>query len=314
MKIVITGASGFIGGSFLSKMLTGPGDHELICLSSSDAGQEKLLSLWPDLQVFPLREMGSAQVMKAVEGAHALIHFGWSTVPRTADADPQKDLLENVYNGISLIENAVRAGIDRFIFLSSGGTVYGNSADVPFTEDHPTAPVSAYGISKLAFEHYLRSIALRSPMRHVILRPGNIYGRVSDPLRPQGVIEHWMHGILRGEALHVWGNTHVVRDYVHVDDLIRVIVALLHYAGTQQIFNVGTGVGTSLAQLIELLKEVTARDLQVIMNEADPAGPSVNILNCDASKKELGCAPQIALRDGLQHLWNDLLIEEKNGS
>ncbi|MDQ3100510.1 MAG: NAD-dependent epimerase/dehydratase family protein [Bacteroidota bacterium] len=308
MKIVITGASGFIGGSFLKKLLSENAGHDVICLSSSDAGQEKLLAQWPQLKVFALREIDSPTVLQAMNGADTLIHFGWSTVPRTADADPRKDLLENVYDGVSLIGSAGNAGIGKFIFLSSGGTVYGNSADAPFREDHATRPVSAYGISKLTFEHYLRSVSSHNTMQHVILRPGNIYGRVTDPLRPQGVIEHWMHQILRNDPVHVWGNTDVVRDYVHVDDLVKVLMALLEHTGEEQMFNVGTGIGTSLAQLIQLLKEVSGREFQVVQNSGDITTPLVNILNSDRLRDQLGFAPDIQLGEGLKQLWNELLI------
>ena len=151
-------------------------------------------------------------------------------------------------------------------------------------------------------------------MRHVILRPGNIYGRVSDPLRPQGVIEHWMHNILRGAPLHIWGNEHVVRDYVHVDDLVRGITALLRYSGTEHVFNVGTGVGTSLGELMDMLREVTGNKVSTVVNEIGPDRISVNILDGDRLKKEAGFVPQIKLRDGLQYLWNELLGTERNRS
>lgn len=314
MKIVLTGASGFIGGTILARLLRGGDRSQVICLSSSDPGQEKLLARWPQIKVFPLREISSPQVLGAIEGAHAFIHCGWSTVPRTADADPEKDLLENVYNGLPLIENAIRARIDRFVFLSSGGTVYGTSGDVPFNEDQPTKPVSAYGISKLTFEHYLRSYSGKSEMRAIILRPGNIYGRVNDPLRPQGVIEHWMQHIIRDQPLHIWGSTGTIRDYVHVDDLVRVVFAALEYQGQHDTFNVGSGAGTSLQQLLDLLTELSGRELQLIQNASSDAKASANILKADRMRHELGVSPKIDLREGLSQLWNRLLIEEKHRS
>src|SRR5690606_29585974 len=265
MKIVLTGPSGFIGGAFLRHML-GKGDPGLriICLSSSDAGQEKLLAQWPELEVHALRSLNDPGPAKAIGNADAFIHCGWSTVPRTAEADPEKDLIENVYHGLSLIASATRAGMGRFIFLSSGGTVYGHGSGEPFTEECRTMPVSAYGISKLTFEHYLNAQAAKHGMRHLVLRPGNIYGRVSDPLRPQGVIEHWMHRIIHNEPLHIWGDTGVVRDYVHIDDLVMVLEAALSYDGDHSIFNVGTGTGTSLKELLEILAALAGRDLDLV--------------------------------------------------
>ncbi len=312
MKIVLTGASGFIGGAFLRHMLAqGPFEHRMICLSSSDAGQEKLLALWPDLEVYALRSIREKKTRDAIQGADALIHCAWSTVPRTANADPGKDLLENVYNGLPLIEMAADLGIGRFIFMSSGGTVYGKGHHEPLREDHLTIPFTAYGISKLSFEHYLRDHAMQKGMRHVILRPGNIYGRASDPLRPQGVIEHWMQRIIRGEALDIWSSRNVVRDFVHIDDMLEVLKQALAYEGEHSLFNVGSGKGTSLGELMQLLGELANRELETTWQEDGDPLSDVNILDTTLLRQEFGLAPDKPLGEGLRQLWNGLMAEHQ---
>jgi UDP-glucose 4-epimerase len=312
MKIVLTGASGFIGGAFLRHMLAqGPFLHRMICLSSSDAGQEKLLAQWPDLEVYALRSIHEKSTRDAIEGADALIHCAWSTVPRTAATNPGKDLLENVYYGLTLMEMAADLGVGRFIFLSSGGTVYGMGHHEPMREDHLTVPLNAYGVSKLSFEHYLRTLTT-GRMRHIILRPGNIYGRASDPLRPQGVIEHWMQRIIRGEALDIWSSRSVIRDFVHIDDLLEVLKRALTYEGAHSLFNVGSGKGTSLDELLQLIGELAGKELEATWQEDDATALSdVNILDPTRLRQEFGSAPEKPLVEGLRQLWNALMAEHQ---
>jgi UDP-glucose 4-epimerase len=302
MKLVVTGGAGFIGGAYLQRLLTRSTGVELICLSSSDAGQEKLRVRWPDLEVYPLRSLEDRSVQERIGGADALFHFGWSTVPRTAQADPAKDLQENVLHALPLVRHAASLGVGRFIFLSSGGTVYGEGRGRPHRESDPVQPVGAYGIAKLSFENYLRNLC--GAMRPVILRPGNIYGRGSDPLRPQGVIEHWMHTLRQGRPLQLWGDTSVVRDYVHVNDLLDVLEATLTYEGAEQVINVGTGVGTSLDGLIRMLGELTGADPERVHKEPERAlGPLENVLDPSLCERELGVIPRMSIRDGLAELW-----------
>ncbi len=305
MKVVITGASGFIGGSFVRRWMAHAGaEDRILCLTSSDAGAEKLLHEWPHISVIPLRSVGTGAVMKAMEGADALFHCGWSTVPRTADADPAKDLLENVYNGLPLIDAAIFAGVRRFIFLSSGGTVYGHGSR-PHREHDPVDPIGAYGISKFTFEQYLRDRSAGSSMRPLVLRPGNVYGRSSDPLRPQGVIEHWMSRVLHGQPVEIWGDTSVVRDYVHIDDLTRVMLSMMAHDGPQRIYNVGSGIGTTLEEILRMLEELSGTELTRIHHDKlNVAGPKVNILDPSLLSGELELQPSIPLKEGLRSLWD----------
>ncbi len=312
MKIIITGASGFIGGALLDRLR---GAHEVICLSSSETGRARLLERHPDQEVYIWKRGADERMNAAISGAAALVHLAWSTVPRTADQAPALDLLENVQLGIPLLDLALRSGVERFIFLSSGGSVYGPQEELPITEDRIPRPLSAYGISKLAFEHYLGSFCARGSMRPIIFRPGNIYGRARGLERPQGVIEHWMHQIAEERPIAVWGDLSVVRDFVHIDDMIEVLMRALTYEGEHDIFNVGTGVGTSLAQILEMLSGITGRQVQITHHPPATAGmPDRNILSPQRLSREFGFLPEGRLQNGLAGLWRKIEHLERSGA
>jgi UDP-glucose 4-epimerase len=303
MRIVLTGASGFIGSAFLDQLKHRGDLPGVVCLAHSGEGANRLRLEYPEIGMV-MQRSETEKVEEVMQGADAFIHLAWSTVPRTADADPARDLHENVESGIVLIDLAKSAGVGRFIFISSGGSVYGPQEELPITEDSPALPIGAYGTSKLCFEHYLQAATRHGPMDHIILRPGNIYGRVSGPKRPQGVIEHWMRALLEGRPLEVWGDLRTVRDYVYVDDMVRVLEKAVTYSGPHSVFNVGSGTGTSLAQLLELLKEVTGLDPQIIVHgEPVATVAEKNILDPRRLESEFSVLPAIPLREGLAKLW-----------
>ncbi|MEO8590476.1 MAG: NAD-dependent epimerase/dehydratase family protein [Flavobacteriales bacterium] len=309
MKVALTGGSGFIGQAFLDRMLAVPGTSAAMhvkALSSSAQGMERLRVKHPSLEVDVLYDRDGGVNADAFEGAHTVLHLGWSSVPGTAKADPVADLRTNVEGGIALLQAMVRAGVQRIIFVSSGGTVYGDPVYLPIDERHPVAPRTPYGASKLIFEHYLRCMADLHGFRPVVLRPGNIYGRTDGPEKPQGVVEHWFASIASQRAVKVWNGLDVVRDYIHIDDVVEVLIRLIRYDGEQRLFNVGTGIGTSLRDLALMMERVTGSP--VVMDQTQLAPPDVqaNILDPSLLIQELGVPKAMALEEGLVRTWSRL--------
>lgn len=306
MKVAITGASGFIGGAFVRALRSTMPEVDVVALASSTSSVEGIRSKWPDMEVAPLRRGDASVNEEALRGVNVLVHAAWSTVPSTAARDPKADLEQNVEFGLGLMDAAGRAGIGRFVFLSSGGTVYGDPLVLPIDEAHPTRPVTAYGASKLCFEQYLRTRAAHHGFEQVVLRPSNVYGNEAGATKPQGVIEHWITCIATGRPIAVWNGLEVRRDYLHVDDLVDVLLHALTAPVAGRTLNIGTGVGTSLAELLELLEQITGKEVQVHHRGTSPNGSPANVLDALACRKLLSWEPLVSLPVGVERLWSVL--------
>lgn len=315
MRLAITGASGFIGQSFVERMFTNAargGDgaardrYQLKLLASSAAGIERLRTKWPTAEIVALHDRNGDVRGDALAGTDALLHLGWSTVPGTAKSDPIGDLHTNVEDGLRLLLAVVAHGVQRVVFVSTGGMVYGEPQYLPIDERHPTHPRTPYGVTKLLFEHYLRCMADLHGFRQVVFRPGNVYGRTTGPVKPQGVVEHWLGSLAAGRMVQVWNGLDVVRDYVHVDDLVEVLIRSLQYDGGKEIFNVGTGVGTSLSGLAAIMQRVTGRAIAIDQVGTMPPEVTANILDPGLVSSELGVRPSIDLEEGIGRTWSAL--------
>lgn len=310
VKLVLTGAGGFIGGAVLHRCTTDAvagGPVHVRALVSGEAGRERIARAHPGVEALPLYRPDGSIDAEAFAGSDVFLHAGWSSVPATAGADPAEDLRSNVEGGLRSIEAAAAAGVRRIVFLSSGGTVYGEPRHLPIREDHPMVPENSYGAAKLCLERYLGVRAAHHGMEHVVLRPGNVYGRPRAHERPQGVVEHWMMALLRGAPLEAWNDLAMVRDYLYIDDLVDAIMAALHRPLRSTVLNVGTGIGTDLRTLAELLQEVAGRKAPVIVRSSVKGTITANVLDASRLREEWGIAPRVGLREGAARTWAGLL-------
>lgn len=301
MRIAITGAAGFIGGSVLArlvKMGVANDQVEVVALASSEESMSRIRAMHPGTECGRLQDAESL-----LRDCQVLLHAGWSTVPATADDDPISDLRINVEGSIGLFEQAARAGVRRVVFLSSGGTVYGEPVRLPIDEAHPLRPLGAYGASKLCVERYLAVRAKHHGLEHVILRPGNVYGRSSAHQRPQGVVEHWLKAALDGNPVEPWADLRLTRDYLHIDDLVDSVMAALHRPITHHVLNVGTGSGTALSVLAGMVASVTGRPFKVSAVRPQHRFVMTNVLDGSRIAKCWGIVPKVSLEQGLAHTW-----------
>ncbi len=316
MRVAITGASGFIGRHLVQRLLSdlpiaagGPSGGALRVLASSEAGLARCNTLWPDLDARLLNSVEGVVDPGVFDGVDVLVHLGWSSVPAVAEKDPQLDQLQNVAAGLRLLDATSNAGVRRVVFLSSGGTVYGPQPDMPIKEDVLARPNTAYGISKLLFEQYLRLHAQRNNMESIVLRPGNVYG---DPLprsRPQGVVEHWLACVAAGRAIELWNELSVTRDFIHINDMVNAIMLSITVPAKDLVLNVGTGVGTSLGQLLDQLRSITGKDVRTDVRGAGSAIIPLNILASARAEELLGFRAAIDLRLGLSSLWQQIIAD-----
>lgn len=244
-----------------------------------------------------------------LDGVSTVYHLAWSTIPSSASLDPARDILENVVGSVRLLEAARRNPGIRIVFASSGGAVYGAPEQLPVAETHPTHPLSAYGISKLMVEHYLEKFRQLYGVDGIALRIGNCYGPAQTELRGIGAVTLFARAALRGEPVKLFGTGDRVRDYLHVDDVVRALLAAGQVHNVPGPVNIGSGIGHSLRDLIAKVEAAVGRRIAIEGIAARPFDVPASVLDVRRARERLGWAPVIDLDLGIEMLVNELKTE-----
>jgi UDP-glucose 4-epimerase len=243
------------------------------------------------------------EVFRTVDRA---VDLAYATVPQTSYADPIFDIIANLPPSVGLLEEAAAARLERLLIVSSGGTVYGPTERLPIREDWPTYPVSPYGITKLTIEKYALMYQRLQGLPVTIVRPANAFGPGQRPFTGQGFIATAIATVLKGDEVPLYGGCETLRDYIHVDDVARGIVAALDRGNAGEIYNVGTGVGRSTAEVLEVICDVArARGHSVRVKRLPPRAFDVPANVLDSSKLQACSAwrPLVPFNAGLVATW-----------
>jgi UDP-glucose 4-epimerase len=262
MKIVLLGGTGFIGRHFAS-----------FCQHGADI---VIVSRHTPLNVEGLTGVRYVQgdcasqdfLREVIQPGDHVVYLAYNSVPKTSFDDPLRDIQENLPLAISLLSVLRDVPVKRLLYMSSGGTVYGpTEADSPIAEEHPTHPISPYGITKLAVEKYCRMYARLFGIPVVIARPSNPYGPGQVPYRGQGFIATAVAKILQGEEIPVFGAHGTVRDYLYINDLCAAMKVLLDVEHTPgAIFNIGSGIGMNNLEVLQAVAQANCAMSDVKLN------------------------------------------------
>ncbi|GJD96650.1 NAD-dependent epimerase/dehydratase family protein [Methylobacterium iners] len=236
-----------------------------------------------------------------VAQADVVHHYAWDSIPASANKDPGGDLSRNVRPTINLLDALVRRGSGTLIFASSGGTVYGNILQLPISEDHAIRPVTAYGTGKATAELYLQLYRQMHGVDCRIARIANPYGAGQNVARGLGAVTTFIDKALKNEPISIFGDGEVVRDYIHISD-VAICLAEIAKApiSDEYIFNVGSGLGTSLNQLVEHLEAGIGRRITVQRLVGRSFDVSANVLSVERIKRVYGWSPRLTLREGMR--------------
>jgi UDP-glucose 4-epimerase len=238
-------------------------------------------------------------VLTAIGDAHTIVHLVHTTVPGSSMKDPGYDVMSNVMASAQWLSRLQETKARKIIYISSGGTVYGPPQSLPITEHHPTSPISSYGITKLAIEKYIAMYSSMYGIDYRILRPSNVYGEGQRLHIGQGIIGVLADRVIRGESLEIWGTGESLRDFLHVEDMVAAVVKLLNYSGDYHIFNVASGVGYSVLDIVKTLSRQLDRTPQVVYKPARGFDVPANILAPTLLKNETGWLPTVDLPSGV---------------
>jgi UDP-glucose 4-epimerase len=298
MKIVIFGGGGFIGSTIADRLLQ----------------DGHALRIFERPRVPPYRTFGAAEAVEwmtgdfgsvhdlnsALDGVDAVLHLVSTTLPKSSNDDPIYDVQSNLVATLQLLNAMEARQVRRIVFISSGGTVYGNPQYLPIDEKHPTEPQVSYGITKLAIEKYLQLYQSQHGIKATILRVANPYGERQRIETAQGAVAVFTSRALRGLPIEIWGDGSVTRDYLYVSDVADAFARALAYNGPQTVFNISSGSGISLNDMIAMLERTLGREVVRDYRPGRPFDVPASVLCNALAARELGWTPQIALEQGIQ--------------
>lgn len=238
-------------------------------------------------------------VLGAIADADLIINLVHTTVPGSSMTDPEFDVTSNVVATVAWLRQLDKTKVRKVIYVSSGGTVYGVPKKLPISEEHPTNPICSYGITKLAIEKYIAMYATAFQIDYQLLRPSNAYGPGAQLHFGQGVIGVLADRALRHEALEVWGSGNEQRDYLFIDDLVRAVMLMITYRGSENVFNVSSGRGHSVNDIVSLLRKQIGDFPSVAYLEARGFDVPVNVLDSTRLQHETGWRPEVDLETGI---------------
>jgi UDP-glucose 4-epimerase len=296
VKILVTGGAGFIGSHVVDAYVDL--GHEVLVLDDLSTGRRDNLNPRARFIGVDIRSPEAARLVLE-ERPDVINHHAAQIDVRKSVADPVDDLGRNIAGSVNLIEAARLAGVGKFIYVSSGGAIYGEPEMLPCPEDHPIKPLSPYGVSKHTVEHYLELYAELYGLRYTTLRYANVYGPRQDPHGEAGVVAIFTDRTLHGAPLTIYGDGTIERDFVYVGDVAYANLLALH-AGDGAAINIGTGVLTSVNEVFETLRDATGYRLDPIYAPPKAGDLQRNCLAITRAAEALGWAPTIDFTKGIE--------------
>lgn len=292
-RVVVTGGSGFIGTHVMRKLRGQHVEAIALCRSGKCPGSARA----------DIRDRDALEAI--LKPGDAVIHLANSTNPTTSESDRIRDVEENLVGTLQLLEACVNKSVSKFVFASSGGTVYGIPSAIPIPETHETNPISAHGAMKLAAEKYVQMYGAQLGLEYLILRCANAYGPGQTGRRGQGIIGRAIQKALRDETLEIWGDGTVVRDFIYVGDVAEALLLAITSDAAGELVNIGSGTRTSVNDIVDLVGRAMGRPLRVTYTPSRPIDVPVSILDITKAASVLGWKPRTPIEDGISlcHEW-----------
>ena len=298
MKILVTGGAGFIGSHVVDLYIEN--GYEVVVVDDLSTGRLSNLNPGATFYKLDIRSPQIAEVFEKERPDYVNHHAAQMDVRRSV-LDPLFDADVNILGSINLIECARKFEVKRFVYISTGGAVYGEPEYLPCDEAHPINPICQYGASKHTVEHYLYMYRQLYGLEYVVLRYPNVYGPRQDPHGEAGVVAIFSGQMLKGEQAKINGDGEQERDFVYVGDCARANLLALETQNGSAIYNLGSGQGTSVNQIFEVLKAITSYKLERLHGPAKVGETRRIYLDAQKARDELDWAAAICLEEGLKY-------------
>ncbi len=296
MTILVTGGAGFIGSNLVDAFLEK--GHRVVVVDNLYMGQTENLNPEAKFYLMDIRSPELAKVFE-LEKIDVICHQAAQMDVRKSVEDPLFDADVNVRGTLNLLQQAVKHGIQRVLFASTGGAVYGEQDYFPADEEHPTRPCSPYGITKLAVEKYLYYYHEVFGLEYTILRYANVYGPRQNPHGEAGVVAIFISRMLAGEQPIINGDGKQTRDFVYVGDVVRANLLALE-KGVTDIFNVGTGIETDINTIFHEINKLIGKNFPEKHGPEKEGEQRRSVISYEKARRVLGWEPQVSLQEGLR--------------
>lgn len=296
-KILVTGGAGFIGSHVVDLFISQ--GYEVVVLDNITTGQTSNLN--PAAKFYEM-DIRSPQIRElfAVEKPDYVSHHAAQMDVRRSVAQPLYDTDINILGSINLLESAKEFNVKRFLYVSSGGAVYGEPERLPCDETHPVNPICPYGASKHTVEHYLYMYYVNYGLKYTVLRYPNVFGPRQDPQGEAGVVAIFIGRMLKGRPVTIYGDGEQTRDFVYVSDCARANDLALTVDHQPGIYNLGWGHPTSINKIASVLSNIMGCTIPVQYGPAKIGETRHIYLDASKAKKDLGWSPTITLEEGLK--------------
>ncbi len=302
LKCLLLGGGGFIGSHLAGSLLEAGYDVRIFDIRNfSTRNLEKIKD---QVEIREGDFQNRQDVAAALVGIDHVFHLVSSTIPAVSMSNPVFDIESNLVSTVRLLEECRNGNrIRSFNFISSGGTVYGIPAILPIPESHPLVPLNSYGIIKSAIESYCSLYRRNYGLNCRVFRLSNPYGEHQNPFGQQGVIAVFLRKAIRGEEIEVWGDGSVVRDYIYIDDVNEVLTRSLQTETADHVFNIGSGEGHSLNDIIAIIRNVSGIEVKVTFREGRQFDVPLNVLDITRASKAFSWSPRTGIREGIQRVY-----------
>ncbi len=296
MKILVTGGAGFIASQIADGYINE--GHEVFILDNLITGFEKNINPKAKFVKADIRDKNLSELFNR-EKFDLINHHAAQMDVRRSVADPSFDADCNIIGTINLLQNCIATSVKKIIFASTGGAVYGDQSYFPADENHPTNPLSPYGISKLAVEKYIFFYHVQYGLQYNILRYANVYGPRQNPFGEAGVVAIFVSRLLKKEQPTINGTGKQTRDYVFVGDVVKANIISLSNKNNS-IYNIGTGIETDVNELYSKINTISGANFSEKHGPAAPGEQMRSVISSEKIYNELSWRPSIKIEDGLQ--------------
>lgn len=303
-QVLVMGGLGFIG-SHLIRLLCKQG-YRVRVFDKLYATRHLIADIENKIEIVEGDAEKTEDILRAMHNMDVVIDLIHSTVPGASMTDSAYDVQSNVVSHVGWLSNLDKTAVKKIIYISSGGTVYGIPQENPICENHPTNPISSYGITKLTIEKYVTMYAGNQGIDYRICRPSNVYGEGQHLHVGQGVIGVFLDRALKATPIDIWGDGTVLRDYLYVEDMVQAIAGLIMYDGDKRVFNISSGRGHSLNEILDIMRRVLNLNPEVRYLPARRFDVPVNVLDHACVTRETGWSPHTDLATGMRYVFEYL--------
>ena len=297
MRAAILGAAGFIGTNLIMSLMRDTA-NDILAVDESESYFGECVKA-PNVRLCECSFRAETDFKPLLAGREIVYHLISTNNPTCSNHNIGKDIADNILISINILEACVASRVGKVVFISSGGTVYGDRVVCPIKENAVTNPINTYGIQKLTIEKLFYLYHHMHGLDYAIVRLANPYGPHQRPNGRLGVVTTFAYKALKNETLTVYGDGNVIRDYIYINDAVDGIIRIAGNKSDEKVFNLGSGKGTTVNQVIKIIRQTLGRDVAVEYIAGRSVDVPANVLDISKYKAAFGVDQFISLEKGI---------------